>query len=220
MAVVRPMVYKKRLAGGNKISICFVWMASFLIPLHHIIKNVVLQWPTEDAVVCKTTECHQADAYGLIAAAYIVPHLVIIALYMGIAVKLYKRRVPGDQSSSSDHQNQNARETATRVTRMIIFIIIAFDVCWAPVFFLYIGESLSESFSEFADFKGSKISKIFMISNGICNAVIYAIFNATFRRAFKDALYNKKLAFAWNRVHSTFHARSSPSVSTQEAQIH
>lgn len=209
VAVVKPLSYKQS-KRGQKLSIFAVWLASLLVPLHHIINNAKL---IQNDSACDIIDSEK-DTYFLLVAAYIVPHVVMIVLYVWIAIKLYMRRVPGEHSRSSSNQhNQNARETAIKVTKMIFCILIAFNVCWAPLFFLYIGRPLHKELV-FGVSEGA-VSKIFVISNGICNTIIYAIFNANFRKAFKNALHNKTLALVSSRFYSAFHIRSS-SVSTLE----
>jgi hypothetical protein len=109
-----------------------------------------------------------------------------------IAYKLCTRRVPGEQR---DAQRQNdAQQTAKKVTRMIVCIFLAFYFSWVPLyltlFIPYFYPKLSNSYFLFCC---EVISPIIMISNGLSNALIYATFNENFRLAFKTALGIERL---------------------------
>ena len=188
LAVIRPLVYTHG-NRWNKMAIPMVWLASLMLPLHHVVKTVNLEVRNNPG---NRTFCSKSksltDAISFISLGYVVPHIIMIVLYVAIALKLHKRRIPGERNSTGNqHSNNKAKRSAKKVTRMIVCIILAFDVCWAPLFFIYIEPyMLDKLLEENAEYQIS--AKILMIFNGTSNALIYAIFNEKFRRAFKSSL--------------------------------
>lgn len=199
-AVVYPIAYTKG-NKWNKTTILLIWVASLILPLHNAITNVVIkQNNVED--FCLANES-LTDALFITLLGYAVPHLIMIVLYAIIAFKLYKRKVPGERNSSNTNQHNTAKQTAGKVTRMIVCILMAFELCWAPVFFLFIGPSLKNTLLKYVGkIEGAMISKILMMFNGVSNAMIYAVYNANFRRAFKAVFYNKTVIRSLKKMQS------------------
>ena len=196
LAVVRPLTHPQG-KRWNKTLIPLVWLVSLTLPFHQLVSaELVLE--RNGLYVCEAVGS-KTDAYLFVVLGYALPHVLMIALYVAIAIALYKRRVPGERHTSNAQAYSAAKQTANKVTRMIICILLAFNLCYAPLFVLYVSPFLEQHY-QLSDIRSRMSSKVLMIFNGTSNALIYAIFNEKFRRAFKAALYNESLASAFRIV--------------------
>ena len=186
LAVTRPFQYK-HYSSWTKYAIPGIWVASAAVPMHLAMEKMIF---------CKIngknyciTKKSQFDGILLLSLGFILPHVIIIILYMVVAYKVWKRRIPGKHSEEVESQ-PSSNQVARKVTRMIISILVAFQVSWGPVFYGYVFPYLYVT-DEKQSYANTFWFKILMISNGILNAIIYAIFNENFRCAFKEVLLCK-----------------------------
>jgi hypothetical protein len=136
------------------------------------------------------------DQIIIVCFGYLLPHVVMVILYSMIAYKLWTRQVPGEQR---DAQRQNvAQQTAKKVTRMILCVLLVFELCWLPLFVMRFMNpfSLSKHFHFIRNHYAVIVAVVTItaMSNGIFNAVLYATFNENFRRAFKSALQFERIS--------------------------
>lgn len=216
LAVVRPLAHTQG-NRWNKLVIPLVWFVSLTLPLHQLISvELVVPRAKGSPYVCEALRA-MTDAYVFVFLGYIIPHVTMIVLYVAIAIALYKRRVPGERHSSNG-QPSASKQIANKVTRMIICILLAFNFCYAPLFLLYISPFLPEA--RLSNMQNKMASKVLMAFNGTSNALIYAIFNEKFRRAFKAALYNESLASAFRMVsRSRSSTRLSSSINVEKSPV-
>lgn len=194
LAVTRPLKYQKR-STWTRYIIAGTWMASFAVSANYIINKIV--FCTEDGKFYCLSTPSEVDAILLICAGFGVAHFVIVALYVAIAYKLCIRRVPGEQAQKTS--GPSAQKVAKKVTRMIVCILVAFEISWCPVFFGYILPYLYYG-EQYASEVSILFFKMLAVLNGISNAAIYAVFNENFRRAFQETLRLKALICFWNKA--------------------
>ncbi|CRK97661.1 CLUMA_CG011046, isoform A [Clunio marinus] len=63
-------------------------------------------------------------------SSYIVPLTLISILYVGMLIRLW-HSVPGSKVSAESRRGKK------RVTRMVVFVVLAFAICWLPVHVIY-----------------------------------------------------------------------------------
>jgi hypothetical protein len=199
MAVSRPLKYKY-CSWWTKYILPAVWIASLALPILAGVSNMNIK---DDIFPNNKTYCISNDniKYGFVtlSVGFFLPQVVIVTLYSMIAYKLWTRRVPGEQR---DAQRQNdAQQTAKKVTRMIVCVLFAFEICWAPVFLFCMAQSYI-SFQNLSDLRPllSLIFGLISLSNGSFNALIYAVFNKNFRGAFKTALRIEQISIRCRTV--------------------
>lgn len=67
----------------------------------------------------------------LFVGLYAIPLTVMAVLYSTIAIKLWRRSIPGNRSRRADRQ---AMKQKKKVLKMLVCVIMVFAVCWFPVF--------------------------------------------------------------------------------------
>eukprot|EP00112_Aurelia_sp_Birch-Aquarium-sp1_P019639 Seg49.5 transcript_id=Seg49.5/GoldUCD/mRNA.D3Y31 product="RYamide receptor" protein_id=Seg49.5/GoldUCD/D3Y31 len=64
---------------------------------------------------------------------YAIPLAVMAVLYGAIAVKLWRRTIPGNGSTQADEQTIVQKK---KVIKMLFCVVLIFAVCWFPVFLM------------------------------------------------------------------------------------
>ena len=120
----------------------------------------------------------QFNAFAL-AFNVFLPLLVIAILYIIICVKLWLREVPGEGTSQNQRQAE-AIETARKVTRMMIAVVVLFLLCWLP--FLV---TMALRLSGFVEYKALLFPIWLTVAYSGLNPYVYFAFSANFRNAAK-----------------------------------
>ena len=110
------------------------------------------------------------------------PLLIIAVLYTVICVKMWSREIPGDGPNRTNHGPADAIQTAWKVTRMMIAVVVLFLVCWLPVQISSILESFGHTKINYSLFP-FLILLAFAYSG--LNPYVYFIFSARFRKKLK-----------------------------------
>lgn len=181
MAVTRPLKHKHH-SSWTKFAIPAIWVAAIAIPAHYAVVHVRF-CDIFGSFYC-TPNKSPDDAFLILFLGFALPHLLIFILYVAIAHKLCTRKIPGEPSRDANAYGQAAaKQVARKVTCMIVCILVAFEISWSPLFLGYIFPYLYNK--KEASYGNLLFSKALMISNGIFNTLIYAVFNENFRRVFK-----------------------------------
>jgi hypothetical protein len=59
-------------------------------------------------------------------SSYVIPLTLISILYVGMLIRLW-HSVPGSKVSAESRRGKK------RVTRMVVFVVLAFAICWLPI---------------------------------------------------------------------------------------
>ena len=119
----------------------------------------------------------------------VVPLVAIIILYTIICLKLWARKVPGEGANRNERQVE-AIKTAKKVTRMMIAVVVLYELCWLP-FFIIMSMSLirGESPLKSDPHTGNIHSNFFIlwltVVYSAINPFVYLTFNQKFRSGFK-----------------------------------
>ena len=119
----------------------------------------------------------------------VVPLVAIIILYTIICLKLWARRVPGEGANQNERQVE-AIKTAKKVTRMMIAVVVLYELCWLP-FFIIMSMSLIRGESPLKNdpHTGNIHSNFFIlwltVAYSAINPFVYLTFNQKFRSGFK-----------------------------------
>ena len=119
----------------------------------------------------------------------VVPLVAIIILYTIICLKLWARKVPGEGANQNERQVE-AIKTAKKVTRMMIAVVVLYELCWLP-FFIIMSMSLirGESPLKSDPHTGNIHSNFFIlwltVAYSAINPFVYLTFNQKFRSGFK-----------------------------------
>ncbi|XP_031558914.1 tachykinin-like peptides receptor 99D [Actinia tenebrosa] len=210
MAVVRPYSHK-HFSRWSKYTLPVVWLASLGVPSVLVFRKFsVVQFHEiqDDKSYCVPLKSVNEGALMTICG-YGVPHVVMVIMYTMIAYKLWIRRLPGEQLPDTQ-QRQLVQQTAKRVTLMIIFVLLVFEICWGPMFALNVIPCLIPHFRKIHDPVITAIVAMAMCSNGVFNALIYFSFCGHFRHAIKATMrISSKLSLRRCKKESKINPRTS-----------
>ncbi|XP_022795014.1 substance-P receptor-like [Stylophora pistillata] len=131
-AVSRPL-QRSPVSRHLKKVIMILWVWSFLTSTKLFIEACVERHNTSYYCDLEITlnRGRKFNAFGL-AFNIILPVLVILIVYTRICNQLWSRKVPGEGSNQNRMQAE-VIATARKVTRMMIFVVFLFLVCWLPI---------------------------------------------------------------------------------------
>lgn len=168
-----------------KASLVASWLYSvaFALPLFLMTTNhreadgtyhcLEINWPTPQAKKDYTT--------AFTTCSYFIPLVFISVAYILIAVKLWKRELPGHQTLE---YQKKAHETTKKAITMLVTVVAVFALCWLPLqarelMLIYFPETISLFPIEL---------EVFLpwigVLNGAINPCLYVIFSENFRREF------------------------------------
>jgi len=117
---------------------------------------------------------------------YLVPLLTMAILYSFVIHKLWVRKIPGNPSLENQLRAQKSKK---KVLKMLMTVVILFALCWLPLYinqFIYFFDK--ENFPCGPPAVLSFVGYFLGHANSMINPTIYVIFNADFRKGFKDLL--------------------------------
>ena len=124
----------------------------------------------------------------------VVPLAAIIILYTIICLKLWARRVPGEGANQNERQVE-AIKTAKKVTRMMIAVVVLYELCWLPYFITMLmsltrGESPLKSDPPTGNIHLNFFIVWLTFAYSAVNPFVYLTFNQKFRNGFKHLYKN------------------------------
>jgi len=69
----------------------------------------------------------------IVSLNVVLPLFITTVLYIIVCHKLWSREVPGEGTSQNQRQAK-AMKTAKKVTRMMITVVVLYELCFFPVF--------------------------------------------------------------------------------------
>ena len=111
---------------------------------------------------------------------FAVPVVAMAVLYSIVCRHLLSREVPGE-GANQDHRHKEAMQTAKKVTRMMIIVVVMFALCWFP-FYIFVGlDSLHKIVLPYA-----AVKFVVWLANvfSAINPYIYLLLNSRFRKEF------------------------------------
>lgn len=122
----------------------------------------------------------------LFVTFYVFPLSTMSVLYSFVIHNLWVRKVPGIQTPENQLRAERSKK---KVLKMLLAVVVIFALCWLPVYI-----------TQFIAFFGQKrfpcgppvtlafVGYFFGHANSAINPAMYAIFNSSFRKGFRDAL--------------------------------
>ncbi|XP_071948462.1 prokineticin receptor 2-like [Antedon mediterranea] len=170
------------------IIIAFVWIFSFCLAIPTLINTAVLKIHKDDGTIKQClgdwTNGHHLRNYTLtlIIIAFIIPMIIMTAVYSRIAVKLWFRNIPGNQCTAQ--QAAASEQSKKRSVRMLIILVVTFAVCFGPYYsFIFFRDvMLLFTHTDHLVYYGFYIVECLAMSNCIVDTVTYVILNPNFRK--------------------------------------
>ena len=110
---------------------------------------------------------------------------VTVALYVAIGVKLFRRRLPGNQEENNVTQSE---VVARRVVRMMASVVLVFCVCWSPLWVLSASCRINPRQNVCRNPEARFVKFVVAYSNSAITPFIYPLYSANFRFSFKRIL--------------------------------
>ena len=234
MKITKPFCYHKNMTKKRSLlAICGVWVYAATLATFAIIK-----WPGAKGVVIDHVQglCRNDNKVFYTVAnivAFLSPLVVVIASYSLIfrtaLIQFNKmKHLIVSSSSKEDRRKQKSVVRDFKATKTLAVVLGTFTVCWAPFFIMFTISQYDPNY--LMPPVPLKVANaliylfIFILPNlnSACNPVIYAYFNAEFRRSFRkimwsscdgqnrDSLKKRRRSSVTSFFQMTFARRNSP----------
>ncbi|XP_022245647.1 allatostatin-A receptor-like [Limulus polyphemus] len=189
MAVVHPITsISIRTEKNAYIAIGITWSCIILacVPVlqAHGLMNYMFRQKEHSVCVFLANEGynHAAFQISFFLSSYVVPLVLIFALYMLILKRLWFHAAPGGKMSAESHKSKK------RVTRMVVIVVLIFAICWFPIQIVLVLKSLNKYHLETATIVVQIASHILAYMNSCVNPILYAFLSDNFRKAFRKVI--------------------------------
>ncbi|XP_077990785.1 prolactin-releasing peptide receptor-like isoform X1 [Glandiceps talaboti] len=205
--VMYPLKRKLSVKGKNMI-ILSIWLAAMalaspqLIYANHETRYIMI----EDENVTMTyyrcggdwpqpTDINYRVMYVwlLFIVTYVLPLILLSGCYIQVALKLWRRTLPGHIDAQRDREQAVAKR---KVIRTLVSLIILFAVCWFPLnfynlFLTYNGHYFSSHW-EVTTTSRACVFIWLILSDTIFNPIVYVFLSENFRKNIKMLIYRAK----------------------------
>ncbi|KAL1005669.1 hypothetical protein UPYG_G00062040 [Umbra pygmaea] len=145
-AVAKPFAARQSSTRGRKLSAVVIWLAAFVLTLPMMVMIRLREWKPNSAGNIKricfptwTQEAFKAYLTILFLTSVLVPGLVIVALYSGLAHRYWAVQA----GMGGGTRSSNRRGLKQKVVLMIFCIVVAYWACFLPFW----GWQLTQLFS-------------------------------------------------------------------------
>lgn len=185
-AVTRPL--RSSPVSQHFKKIVFLLWASCLATPSNVFQNASFEKLNESYYCDLADVLQEWTTFKIITGCLIVvlPFVIIAVLYTILCLKLWSREVPGE-GSNQNVQQAEAVKTATKVTLMMIAIVVLYLVCWLPLFISSILEYIG-----YVQLNGSFLLFVLWLISAYSglNPYVYLTFNQKFRNGFNNLFRN------------------------------
>ena len=203
LKISKPLQYRSRMTTSKSLKIIFIiWLISTAFATYAATPDSgstgIL---AAGSVFCpdfhySTTSKIIAHYTFLYISVVFLPATVILIVYALIFVAAHKRQKMlrnGELGETGQNQRSVLRQDVKNV-RMLLIVVGVFLFCWLPlsistVFFMY-NETYFSGWTSY--FIYSEVVRLLPLINSLCNPIIYACLDQTYREAFKH-LFRKMM---------------------------
>ncbi|XP_033098176.1 mu-type opioid receptor-like isoform X2 [Anneissia japonica] len=190
IAVVHPMTYREKINGKrNKLYLVIPHIVGIAIACH-----LAILGDTNNAGKCyfdyRSPTSQLASGLFIFIISWLIPSLIMVVCYTYILKSFYYRLRRGGSKATPGRSGSKYLQTAQRsLTYTLLFVAIAFLLCWTPNYVLYLSYTICRCF-EFNSSVAHEITVILDAVNLMINPIIYAFKFNDFKLAVKK-FYNK-----------------------------
>ncbi|XP_022239718.1 allatostatin-A receptor-like [Limulus polyphemus] len=189
MAVVHPITSMSiRTERNAYIAIVITWSCIIVacVPVlqAHGLMNYMFREKEHSVCVFLADEGynHVAFQISFFLSSYVVPLVLIFALYMLMLKRLWFHGAPGGKMSAESQKSKK------RVTRMVVVVVLIFAICWFPIQIVLVLKSLRKYELEAGTIALQISSHILAYMNSCVNPILYAFLSENFRKAFRKVI--------------------------------
>ncbi|CAB4014146.1 5-hydroxytryptamine receptor 1-like, partial [Paramuricea clavata] len=198
MKIRKPLQYKSRMTTSKSLKIIFIiWLISTTFATYAAIPDSGSNY----GPVCSTTDLDKMKEYHTFQAVslLLLPTAVILVMYALIFIVVHKRQMMlrnGELGQTSNYRNQrSAFLQDLRIIRMLVVVVGVFILCWGPfvigmLLWFYYPNSFDFDSTSFSYRRRIRIAILVIhrlpYFNSLCNPIIYACLDQTYREAFKN----------------------------------
>ena len=207
LKISKPLQYRSRMTTSKSLKIIFIiWLISTAYATYAATPDSgSIGFLAKGGFLCPDYDggtLSKANGYltFLCASVIFLPAIVIMIMYARIFVVVHKRQKMlrnGKLGETSTGQNQGSvlRQDLKNV-RMLLIVVGVFFFCWLPLSITILSSIYNSNAFHGWSYKSSLIylCVIYLLPliNSLCNPVIYACLDQTYREAFKN-LFQKMM---------------------------
>lgn len=118
---------------------------------------------------------------------FLIVFAMIAFFYYRIGRVLWRRKIPGNQTSENQEAAARARK---KVIKLLLIVLTCFLLCWAPMILYRVAMMLLSERNFNPPEAVYTATSVLAMANSAINPVLYALFNRNFRTAFRN-IYRK-----------------------------
>ena len=201
LKISKPLQYKSRMTTSKSLKIIFtIWLISTAFATYAATPHSGSRGILYTNMVCPADFNKEKKFYTFVAvSAFFLPTVVILVMYALIFIVVHKRQMMlrnGELGQTPNDQNQQtAFRQDLKVIQMLLLVVGVFILCWGPYF---IDALLWHYQPNYVDWDSTSLryqrrlliydSIIFTLPyiNSLCNPIIYACLDKTYKEAFKN----------------------------------
>ena len=204
LKVSKPLQYKSRMTTSKSLKIIFtIWLISIALATYAATPNSGSRGILVALDTCLLSDINKRKGFYtfLFAFVFFLPSAVIMVMYSFIFVVAHKRHKMlrngelGETCSNLQSQRSVLRRDL-KIIRMLLVVVGVFIFCWFPTvisilvfFYRASGVFWNKSFSYTVSFSIiAVVAQLLPLMNSLCNPLIYACMDQTYREAFKRLL--------------------------------
>ena len=227
----KPLQYKSRMTTSKSVKIIFTIC---LISTAFATYAATPDSGSNYGLVCSDADYDEIKGHRyytfLAVSVFFLPTVVILVMYALVFVVVHKRQKMlrnGELGQTwNDRNQQSAFLQDLKTIRMLVVVVGVFILCWGPHFivllFLYNYPVFSEDRSLsywYLFFAGATLAFTLPFFNSLCNPIIYAFLDQTYRVAFKN-LFQQMMCRPSPRRRQVPVAIELPPLRTRQTNIH
>ena len=202
LKITKPLQYRSRMTTSKSFKIIFIiWLISTALATYSATPDSGANGILIDIFNCRADNKTPSKRVALRASLCVIFFLlvtVMLTMYARIFVVGHKRRKMlrnGELGETSGGQNRRSvLRQDLKIVRMLLIVVGVFCLFWIPRVIWYL---LSKYYPNFIDSNNrslsywnrinifSSLTYLLALSNSLCNPIIYACLDQTYREAFK-----------------------------------
>ena len=201
LKISKPLQYRSRMTTSKSFKIIFIiWLISIAFATYSATPDSGANGILINISHCRTDNKAPSKAVAWSISLYVILFLLVtvtLIMYARIFIVAHKRQKmlrTGELGETSTGQNQrNVSRQDLKIARMLLIVVGVFWLCWLPG---AIWSLLYKYYPNFIDSNNrslgywyrknifSSLFQLLALSNSLCNPIIYACLDQTYREAF------------------------------------